>query len=193
MQGVVNLITHRAKNVGKLTAAIESLTRKRALVGVPAENSSRQTGDKINNAELLYILSHGVRKGSMIAEMDADMDRGRTYNAAYELYIREHGSPLWAIPPRPVLEPGVKSRQKEISLELAEASRAAIRGDNNAVDLHLDNAGQLGEDGAKAWFEDPRNNWPPNSPKTIAKKGSDKPLQDTGEMKKSITHVMREV
>lgn len=30
--------------------------------------------------------------------------------------------------------------------------------------------------------------WPPNSPKTIAAKGSSKPLIDTGEMLNSITH-----
>ena len=42
-------------------------------------------------------------------------------------------------------------------------------------------------------FENPKNNWPPNSPRTIAKKGSDVPLIDTGELRKSITHVIRRV
>lgn len=32
---------------------------------------------------------------------------------------------------------------------------------------------------------------PPNSPRTIAIKGSDKPLQDTGQLRQSIRHVVR--
>ena len=35
-------------------------------------------------------------------------------------------------------------------------------------------------------------NWPPNSPVTIAKKGSDKPLIDTSHMKNSATYVVRD-
>ena len=42
------------------------------------------------------------------------------------------------------------------------------------------------------WFENPQNGWPPNSPRTIRRKGSDQPLVDTGEMRKAITYVVRD-
>ena len=56
----------------------------------------------------------------------------------------------------------------------------------------LDKAGLQGENAAKGWFTNPKNNWAVNSQTTIDRKGSDRPLIDTGEMRKSITHVMRE-
>lgn len=193
IRGIVRVITHRAGAVGEMTDALEKLTRKQALVGVPEEAATRPDGgDKINNAELLYILSHGVRKREMREEMQRNIDSGMAYSKAHALYIQEHGSPLWQVPPRPVLEPGIKSRQSAIAKQLAGAVTAAIDGDQTEVDRRLHMAGQIGEDGAKSWFENPANQWPPNSPKTIRKKGSDSPMIDTGEMRKSITHVVRE-
>ena len=194
VQGIVNVVTHSAGNVGRMTSVLESLSRKKALVGVPAETSTRPNGDgdKINNAELLYILSHGVRKREMREEMQGNLDSGMAYSRAHSLYVQEHGSPLWQVPPRPVLEPGVKSRKSAIARQLAGAVTAAIDGDQTEVDRRLHMVGQLGEDGAKSWFENPENHWPPNSPKTIAQKGSDSPMIDTGEMRKSITHIVRE-
>ena len=48
----------------------------------------------------------------------------------------------------------------------------------------------------RAWFTDERNNWPPNAPSTIEKKSKngkikDNPLIDTGELRKSITYVVK--
>jgi hypothetical protein len=48
----------------------------------------------------------------------------------------------------------------------------------------------LGQNIVRAWFVDPKNGWPENSPITIAAKGSDKPLIDTGELRKAITYVV---
>ena len=194
IRGIVQVVTHKVGSVGEMTKALEKLSRKQALVGVPEETSTRpEDGDKINNAELLYILSHGVRKRAMREEMQKNIDSGMAYSKAHSLYLQEHGSPLWQIPPRPVLEPGIKSRQGAIAKQLAGAVTAAIHDDEHGVDQCLHQAGQIGEDGAKAWFENPANQWPPNSPKTIQKKGSDAPMIDTGEMRKSITHVVREM
>ena len=170
-----------------------ALAKKRVLVGVPAETSTRpNTGEKINNAELLYILSHGVRKKAMRDEMQANIDSGMKYSAAHSLYIQEHGSPLWQIPPRPVLEPAIEDKKAPIAKQLREAAKAAIDGNMQGAENRLHMAGMVAENAAKGWFEDPKNGWPPNSPKTIARKGSDSPMIDTGEMRKSITHVIRE-
>ena len=191
---IVNVI--KDIKVGSLVDAVGILAKKEVLVGIPAENSSRQTqntsGDKINNAELLYIQSHGVRKAEMRAEMQQHIDAGKKYSEAHSLYIQSHGSPLWHIPPRPVLEPSIEASKGPIAKQLQQATVAALDGDSVGVDHALHKAGFVAENAAKAWFENPENGWPPNSPKTIAQKGSDSPLIDTGEMRKAITHVVRE-
>jgi hypothetical protein len=189
---VVNVV--KTVNLGSLTDAVGALAKKEVLVGIPAEYSSRQTpsNDNINNAELLYIQSHGVRKAEMRAEMQKHIDAGKKYSEAHSLYIQSHGSPLWHIPPRPVLEPSIEASKEPIAKQLQGATVAAIDGNAQEVDNALHRAGIVAENAAKAWFENPQNGWPPNSPKTIAKKGSDSPLIDTGEMRKAITHVVRE-
>lgn len=176
-----------------ITKKLSELTRKRVLVGVPAERSTRpEVGERINNAELLYIQSHGVRKKSMRDEMQKHIDAGMKYSAAHSLYIQSHGSPLWQIPPRPVLEPAIEDRKGPIAKQIKQSYKAALDGNKQEVENSLHKAGMVAENAAKAWFENPANKWPPNSPKTIAKKGSDSPLIDTGEMRKAITHVIRE-
>ena len=178
------------KNFSGFTKKLEALARKRVLVGIPAERATRpEVGEKINNAELLYILSHGVRKKSMRDEMQKNIDSGMKYSAAHSLYIQSHGSPLWQIPPRPVLEPAIKANKNPIAKHLKEA---ALAKNPQAAENEMHKAGMIAENAAKAWFENPANKWPPNSPKTIRKKGSDMPMIDTGEMRKSITHVIRE-
>ena len=179
--------------IGSFVNKLTKLVRKRVLVGVPAERSTRpEVGEKINNAELLYILSHGVRKKSMRDEMQQNIDSGMKYSAAHSLYIQSHGSPLWQIPPRPVLEPAIEESKTPIAKQLKLSMKAAIDGNTQETENRLHMAGMVAENAAKAWFENPANKWPPNSPKTIAKKGSDSPMIDTGEMRKAITHVIRE-
>lgn len=58
-------------------------------------------------------------------------------------------------------------------------------------DRGLRSAGNLAASYAKKWFTDPRNGWAPNSPRTIALKGSSRPLIDTGAMQEAITYVVR--
>ena len=194
VKGIVNVV--KSTQVGSLVGAVEALAKKEVLVGIPAENSTREHpgpgDDKINNAELLYIQSHGVRKAEMRAEMQQHIDAGKKYSEAHSLYIQSHGSPLWHIPSRPVLEPSIEASKEPIAKQLQGAALAAMDGNQQEVDNALHRAGFVAENAAKAWFENPQNGWPPNSPKTIAKKGSDSPLIDTGEMRKAITHVVRE-
>ncbi len=99
---------------------------------------------------------------------------------------------MWQIPPRPVLEPAIEANKKPIANQLKKGYEAALNDNMQEAENCLHKAGMIGENAAKGWFENPANKWPPNSPKTIAKKGSDSPLIDTGEMRKAITHVIRE-
>lgn len=172
--------------------SLESLTRKEVYVGIPAEASSRPGDGSINNAELLYIHTHGVRRKAMRDEMDAMMNMGMKYSQAHTLYIREHGSPMMSIPPRPVLQPAIEDRKPEISMVLADAGRAALLNDVAVYEANLNKAGMVTASAAQGWFENPQNDWPPNSPRTIRRKGSDQPLVDTGEMRKAITYIVRD-
>jgi len=110
------------------------------------------------------------------------------------LYIHTHGSPLRNIPARPVIEPAIAApdNKARITAELTQAAHSALEGDADATHLHLERAGQLGENASKRWFTDGRNHWAPNAPATIERKGSDRQLIDTGELRRNITHVVKD-
>ena len=186
-------VQHTAQNGGLdgLISRIEKLKRKRIMVGIPEQKAARQ-GEPINNAQLLYILSHGVRKKSMRQEMQPKIDAGMKYSAAYQLYIMSHGSPLWQIPPRPVLEPALEAHADAIGELFQAVVKAACRGDEAAMQRAMNVCGMAAQNYCRDWFTDPRNGWPPNSPLTIKEKGSERPLIDTGTMRKAITYVIRE-
>ena len=178
--------------MGVLRNALRKLSKKDVLVGIPAEKSTREKSKDINNAELLYIHTHGVRTPEMRQEMQQNINKGMSYSKAHQMYIQAHGSPAMAIPPRPVLEPSIKANKEPIGKWLKKASKAALSGDTTEYQACLEKPGMRAAMGARAWFKDSRNNWPPNSPRTIKAKGSDHPLIDTGEMRKAITYVVRD-
>lgn len=151
----------KTSTLGPLDERLRKLERKDVLVGIPQANASRKDG-KINNAELLFILSQG--------------------------------SQLQHIPPRPVLEPAIQAADNKanISAELKLAAQGVLEGRPEDASLHLDLAGQVGENAAKRWFTDPRNAWQANAPSTIKAKGSDRPMVDTQQMLKAITYVVED-
>ena len=107
------------------------------------------------------------------------------------LYFHTHGSPLQKIPARPVLEPAIEYNKEEISRYLGEAIKNGLDGNIDNANNALNKAGLKAQKSAQEWFTNPANKWAPNSPLTIRLKGSDKPLIDTGELRKSITYVIR--
>lgn len=171
--------------------SLDLIQKNRVYVGVPQETKGRSAGDDIDNAELLYIHTHGVRAKPMREEMQPQINEGAPYSKAYELYVQEHGSPLWQSPPRPVLEPAIKAHDKELSNGLKDAYQKAFNGDQAGFEDGLKGVGLRTQNFARDWFEDERNGWEPNAEATIKAKGSDKPLIDTGDMRKSITFVVR--
>jgi hypothetical protein len=170
---------------------LRRLKSRQIYVGIPEKKAARQD-ESINNAQLLYILSHGVRKKSMREEMQPKIDAGMKYSAAYQLYIMSHGSPLWHIPPRPVLEPALEAHADAIGKLFQAVIKAACKGDEAAMQKAMNICGMAAQDYCRDWFSDPRNGWPPNSPLTIKLKKSERPLVDTGTMRKAITYVIRE-
>lgn len=185
-------VEHKEYNGGiaGLFARLRGLQKRHIYVGIPQAANSRKGGE-IGNADLLYIHTHGIRRRSMIEEMDQNMARGLKYSAAFSLYIQSHGSPLWHSPPRPVIEPALAANKVRIAAEFKKIYQATASADGDGVERAITRAGILAQNVCREWFEDPRNNWPANSPATIARKKSDKPLIDTGSLRKAITYVVR--
>ena len=174
-----------------LVSRIQKLRKKRLMVGIPERKTARQN-EEINNAQLLYILSHGVRKKGMRNEMQPNLDAGMKYSAAFQLYLMTHGSPLWHVPPRPVLEPAIEAHKDAISQLFSAVVKAVCKGDEAAANRAMIVCGLAAQNYCRDWFSDPRNGWAPNSPVTIARKGSARPMVDTGTMRKAITYVVRD-
>lgn len=170
---------------------LQGLQKKQIQVGIPQQTSSRKS-EGINNAELLYIHTHGIRRKAMREEMQEGMDRGLKYSEAFSLYIQSHGSPLWHSPPRPVLEPAIKANKEKIAMQFSKIVKAAADGNADAMERAITSTGMTAQNACRAWFKDPRNEWPRNDPKTVKLKGSDKPLVDSGELRDSIVYVVRE-
>lgn len=114
-------------------------------------------------------------------------EKGPVSNAEL-LFIHTNGSPVRHIPPRPVLEPAIGHHKDEISELLKAAADTALDGNISSVEPVLKKAGMAAQNFARGWFTDSANGWRENRPGTIQAKGSDRPLIDTGEMRKSITY-----
>lgn len=155
-------VTQRGPGAQQVRNSLDAIMKMEVLVGVPQARTTR-AHDKINNAQLLY--------------------------------IHTHGSPLRHLPARPVIEPAIEAdgNKQVISGELKQAVKAQLEGEPQQAKQFMRRAGTAGSNAAKAWFTDARNNWAPNTPFTIRRKRSDRPLIDTGALRKSITWVMREV
>lgn len=181
--------------------SLNDLAQKTVCIGIP--DSTEHENSELSNSQILYLNTNGVRDTTMINAMQHNLDNGIAYSKAHELYIHEHGSPLWRIPPRPVLEPAIENSKEQIAELMKEAVDTAMEG-NNIMPV-LEKVGMQGQNIARDWFTNPDNNWAPNSDVTIngskpdkngnqyiKGKGSDRPLIDTGEMRKSISYVIKD-
>jgi hypothetical protein len=178
---------------GDLKKSLEELKNKIVCIGVHQEDDATRDSnhnEQITNAQLLYIHTHGIRDTEMIKAMQHDIDNGKPYSRAYELYVHENGSPLWQSPPRPVLAPAMENSKELIAEQMKEAFQAVLDGSNSTNELGK--IGMLGQNIARDWFTNPENKWAPNSPLTVKKKGSNRPLVDSGELRKAITWILRD-
>jgi len=167
--------------------SLKDLAKKTVCIGVPSEEDTQR--DNISNAELMYIHTNGIRDVSMIREMQHDLDK-MPYSQAHELYVHEHGSPLWHSPPRPILEPAIDNSKDQVAELMKDVAKVALKGGN--ITPTLNEVGLQGQNIARDWFTNPSNHWEPNTKATIKKKCSERPLIDKGELRKSITYVIKD-
>lgn len=172
------------------------------LVGIPEDKSARKSkkrnkgAESLTNSELAFLHTNGIRSTKMIKEMDKTMggvEKGKnSYSKAYKLYLQSHGSPAYKVPPRPIIEPAIEEYSDKIAEKYEKAILTFIeKGRKEGIDA-LKAIGLYSQGKVRGWFTNDKNGWMPNSPITIAKKKSDRPLIDTGELRKSIVYVIRD-
>lgn len=108
------------------------------------------------------------------------------------MYIHTHGSPANRIPPRPTIEPAITEPQNRVVLQnlLKGSLGSAFAGNLQGAATAQQRAGMMAVNMVKARFgKSPP--LAPNAPYTVLKKGSSAPLIDTGQLRNSITFVIR--
>lgn len=168
--------------------ALLKLAEDELLVGVSADTAGSGRGEDINNAELAYIHTNGVRAAGMKAETDKAVEEGTPYPLALQAYIKEHGSPAYRVPPRPFLEPGIEKHLDLVESGMKAALQDVLDGGDGRAQRERLGATMAAK--VQAYFQED-NGWPPNAPSTIKKKGSAQPLVDTGALRQSITYIIR--
>lgn len=150
--------------VAQMMRQVQALTKREVLVGIPAENTERrEKGEPINNAILGY--------------------------------IHENGAPKANIPPRPFLIPGVKNAEPKTAKRFEAAAKAALSGNPDGVERNLHAAGLIAQNAVRAVIN---SGVPPElSERTLEarrRRGrtGDVPLIDTGQLRNSITYVIRQ-
>lgn len=118
-----------------LKERLAKIGKMASYVGVPAAKSTRK-GEKINNAELLYVLS----KGSPARHLPATP---------------------WLEPAI-----AAAGNREAIAHELAGFSKAILNDKPNEAIQKLRRAGTAGQNAAQSWPTDPRNGWPRLAPST---------------------------
>lgn len=124
-----------------------------------------------------------------VAEDTDDRQTNEMTNALLA-FIHTEGAPAQNIPPRPFLQPAIQANKDAIATLQTKAVIAAFAGKPLVVSQQLEKIGMFGRDAVRRWWDDPRNNWAPNTGGTIKRKGSNHPLIDTGQLKNAITYVI---
>jgi hypothetical protein len=176
----------RKSGAKALNQRLAKVQRMAAYVGIPAANANTRS------AKLLAIASQST--GGEKRKRRALAQALKPINNAELLFVQSKGSPARGIPARPVLEPAIEAdgNREPIAHELAESAKATLHDQPAEAKKRLKRAAMAGQNAARRWFSDQRNQWAPNAPSTIRRKGSDKPLIDFGLMRGAIVGITRE-
>jgi phage gpG-like protein len=150
-------------NSAKLKKAFERLASKDVMVGIPSEKTERKEDSGMNNAAIGYIM--------------------------------EHGAPEMNLPARPFLIPGVRAVKDKVTTQFKLAAKKSMAGDVEAVNNGLNRAGMVAQNSVRATINS--GIAPSLAPSTLAarrKRGrtGTVPLIDTGQLRNSITYILKE-
>ncbi|GMG90666.1 hypothetical protein Cmtc_18860 [Cupriavidus sp. TKC] len=142
--------------------SISGLVDKQVLVGIPDSAPERQDDEPISNAAIGY--------------------------------IQETGSPANNLPARPFLVPGVAAAEPKTLPKLQQAVEAALDGDLSRADKRMAGAGLEAQNSVRARINSGIS--PELKESTLANRRrrgrtGTVPLIDTGQLRNSITYVIR--
>jgi hypothetical protein len=160
-------VTMTKDAVDQVIKQIRTLTKSEVLIGVPDINAGRdpEPGEEkqpLSNAEIGYLMEAGI--------------------------------PEKNVPARPFLVPGVQNATDQIGKQMEAGARKALSGDKEAVDQALNKAGLIGQNEVRKKITD--GPFLELADRTLAERRrrgrtGEKPLIDTGQLRNSITYVIR--
>lgn len=103
------------------------------------------------------------------------------------MFIHEYGSPLHNLPARPVLQMTIQWAKTQLGPVMGQATSAFFKSGEPAYKKVLDKFALKMEKYARRIIYDNDGRLAPNAPSTIARKGDNHPLFDTGQLARSIT------
>jgi len=136
---------------------------------------------------------HDVLVGIPEENADREKSEGPITNAALG-YIHENGAPEVNIPARPFLVPGIHAAEPKLVKYMAQAGKAALDGDQGKIDRILHAAGIVASNSVKDTIN--AGVAPALAESTLAARArrgrtGNIPLIDTGQLRNSITYVVR--
>lgn len=175
----------RKNNSDRVMKAVGEISKKQVYVGIPASDSGSRKAS---------LLSLAAGTPGIVAKADLMRAAKATPTNAELMFIHSKGSPIKGIPARPVIEPAIVAdgNKQAITAELGAAAKSTLDGDAAGATNHLKRAGIAGQRASQKWFTDSRNAWQGNAESTIKRKGSNRPLIDTGALRAAITFVVKE-
>lgn len=105
-------------------------------------------------------------------------------NNAYLLSIHEHGTIDGTIPARPLLSSVIKQEKEYIDNGFEKYIKLIDEDKPYSAENQLKKMAVYLEGKLVEYFD--KNNWEANAPSTIARKGSARPLIDSGDLRRSI-------
>ncbi len=101
--------------------------------------------------------------------------------------IHEFGAPEKNIPRRSFIRVPIENNIKEIT-KLIENNHRLVSENSMSAEVALDRIGIKAQNTIKESFR--KNDWKPNSRATVKRKGSSRPLIDTGQLIGSISYIV---
>jgi hypothetical protein len=99
--------------------------------------------------------------------------------------VSQHGKGIWFIPPRPFVRGFADGKREQIAKTLEKIGNL-VAGGKLKAEMAMARIGEYGQSGVKSYIRN--GSFTSNADSTIAKKGSSKPLIDTGTLRNSIRY-----
>jgi hypothetical protein len=142
-----------------------------------------------NSAAVRAVLNRAHSLSVFVGFLEGAHGKGPITNAQLA-YIHEHGAPGANIPARPFLRPPIEDNDAKLVEILTKGLKRALNTlVVSDVDVAYERTGLAAVGMVQNYMSTGR--FTPLKPATVRRKGSSQPLIDTGQLRQSVTHVVR--